>query len=328
MGIGARHHDLAGFDRLAQGFQHRAREFGEFVQEQHAVMRQADLARFGALARRRRWPPSRRCDAVRGRAACAQMPPSSSSPDSEWIIEVSSASAGVKRRQDAGHPGGQHRLARRRASRPSAGDGARQPRFRARAWRVPGPSRRADRGAPWSRVDLARLAGRDRRLAGEVAHAPRPGWRRRSPGWRRPRPPRRPQALGHRRSRSCSAAAIAAGSAPITGTSRPSSDNSPSATVRLDLVARQDVDRGQQRQRDRQVEMRALLGQVGGREVDGDPFRRQRDRQRRRGRRAPGRAPPTPPCRAGRRPRRPACPAASAHCTSTMRASTPSNATV
>ena len=46
---------------------------------------------------------------------------------------------------------------------------------------------------------------------------------------------------------------------------------------RLDLVMRQDVQRGEQRERDGQVEMRAFLGQVGGREVHGDAFGRQRD---------------------------------------------------
>ncbi len=45
MGVGAGDDDLAGFDRLAQRVQHLAREFGELVHEQHAVMREADLAR-------------------------------------------------------------------------------------------------------------------------------------------------------------------------------------------------------------------------------------------------------------------------------------------
>ena len=49
-------------------------------------------------------------------------------------------------------------------------------------------------------------------------------------------------------------------------------------------VARHHVQRRQERERDRQVEMRALLRQVGAREVDGDPPRGQRDRERRHGR--------------------------------------------
>ena len=38
--------------------------------------------------------------------------------------------------------------------------------------------------------------------------------------------------------------------------------------------------RAEQRERDRQVVVRALLGQVGGREVDGDPFGREREADR------------------------------------------------
>ena len=44
-----------------------------------------------------------------------------------------------------------------------------------------------------------------------------------------------------------------------------------------DLVVREDLHRGEQRERDGQVEVRAFLGQVGGREVDGDALGRQRE---------------------------------------------------
>ena len=44
MRIGTCHHDLASFNRLAQGFQHISGKLGEFIQEQHAIMRQADFA--------------------------------------------------------------------------------------------------------------------------------------------------------------------------------------------------------------------------------------------------------------------------------------------
>ena len=47
MRVGPRHHHLAGFNRLAQGFQHGTRKLGELVHEQHAVMRQRDFAGFG-----------------------------------------------------------------------------------------------------------------------------------------------------------------------------------------------------------------------------------------------------------------------------------------
>lgn len=45
MGIGPRDHDLASLDRLAQGFEDRAVELGEFVHEQHTVMGQRCLPR-------------------------------------------------------------------------------------------------------------------------------------------------------------------------------------------------------------------------------------------------------------------------------------------
>ncbi len=44
--IGTRDADLAGFERLAQAVEHRSLEFGQLVEEQHAEMRQADLAGF------------------------------------------------------------------------------------------------------------------------------------------------------------------------------------------------------------------------------------------------------------------------------------------
>ena len=50
MGIGAGNHHVAGLDRLAQGLEHRAGKFRQFVEKQHAVMREADLARLGATA--------------------------------------------------------------------------------------------------------------------------------------------------------------------------------------------------------------------------------------------------------------------------------------
>jgi len=43
--VGARDLDLAGLERLPQRIQHRPLEFGQFVEEQHAQMREADLAR-------------------------------------------------------------------------------------------------------------------------------------------------------------------------------------------------------------------------------------------------------------------------------------------
>ena len=88
------------------------------------------------------------------------------------------------------------------------------------------------------------------------------------------------------------------------------------------------ADRRHQAERDRQVVVAAFLRQVGGREIDGDAARRQRQARRRPARRARARAlrdtalsgrPTT--LKAGR-------PGATCTCTSTARASMPSNATV
>lgn len=43
--IGARNADRTGLERLAQRIEHRALKFREFVEEQHAEMREAHLAR-------------------------------------------------------------------------------------------------------------------------------------------------------------------------------------------------------------------------------------------------------------------------------------------
>ena len=50
MGVGPRHHDLARLKRLTQGIQRLGRIFGQFVKEQHAVVRQGGLARLGPQA--------------------------------------------------------------------------------------------------------------------------------------------------------------------------------------------------------------------------------------------------------------------------------------
>jgi hypothetical protein len=56
VGCGARHLHLAGFQRLSQRIEHAALEFGQFIEEQHAQMREGDFARpgLGAAADQRR----------------------------------------------------------------------------------------------------------------------------------------------------------------------------------------------------------------------------------------------------------------------------------
>lgn len=92
--VGPRDHRLAGLDRLAQGIQHRARKFGQLVQEQHAAM---GKRHFPGLARMP--PPTRAgaelewCGSRNGRLRSIR--PSFRMPATDRIIETSSASAGV-----------------------------------------------------------------------------------------------------------------------------------------------------------------------------------------------------------------------------------------
>ena len=50
MGIGSRHIDGSGLQRLTQGFQNRAAEFRQFIKKQHAIMGEADLTGLRAPA--------------------------------------------------------------------------------------------------------------------------------------------------------------------------------------------------------------------------------------------------------------------------------------
>ena len=72
-------------------------------------------------------------------------------------------------------------------------------------------------------------------------------------------------------------APIAAGSVPATVAIEPSSDEFAQHAEAFDGVAGDGAGRGHQAERHRQVVMTAFLGQVGGREVDGDALRRQRE---------------------------------------------------
>ena len=71
-------------------------------------------------------------------------------------------------------------------------------------------------------------------------------------------------------------------------------------------IRRNGADRRHQAERDRQVVMAAFLRQVGGREIDGDSARGQRQARRRSAPSEPARGPRKPPCPAGRRWRKPA----------------------
>ena len=71
-------------------------------------------------------------------------------------------------------------------------------------------------------------------------------------------------------------AAIAAGSTPATGGDGAVEGQFAERDEVAELVAGDGADRRHQRQRDRQIVVAAFLGQVGGREVDDDALRRQR----------------------------------------------------
>ena len=114
--IAARQGHRAVFERLPQHLQHVARELRQLVQEQHAVVRQADFARprhsrAAADQAGVRYRVMRRAERPLRQQVRA---PRGSKPATLWICVVSSASWKVERRQDAGEAFGQHRLARSR----------------------------------------------------------------------------------------------------------------------------------------------------------------------------------------------------------------------
>jgi hypothetical protein len=113
MRIGARDADLAGLERLAQRIEHPALEFGQFVEEQHAEMREADLARPHAQPaadqRRHRGRMMRAAERPR-----ANQPPTLERPrdrrDHRHFERFGRREVG----QDAGHTRRHQRLARAR----------------------------------------------------------------------------------------------------------------------------------------------------------------------------------------------------------------------
>ena len=139
VGVGAGDADLAGLERLAQRIEHRALEFGQLVEEQHAEMGEADLARPhlepAADQRRHRGAVVRRAE----RAAAAHPPALQLAGDAGDHRHFERLG---RRRAPAGSRAGRRRAATcpRPAARSSADCGRRPRRSRARAWRSPGPS--------------------------------------------------------------------------------------------------------------------------------------------------------------------------------------------
>ena len=275
VGVGAGDHDVAGLDRLAQGLEHGARELRQLVEEEDAVVGEADLAGLRAAAaaddRRHRGGVVRGAEGA-GAGDAALVEEAGEGVDHRGLERL----GGLERRQDAGKARGEHRLAAAgRADHQqvvAAGGGDLE--------RALGLLLALDLGEVLVGRGVrhgAGLGGRERGAAGEVVDEGEERLRRdhldgADPG--------RLGAAGRRgrsRPQSASAAASAAGSAPITGMSVPSRESSPSATWAATSSRGQDLHGGEERERDRQVEVRAFLGEVGGREVDGDALGGERE---------------------------------------------------
>ena len=100
------------FQRLPQNLQHVAREFGKFVEKQHAVVREAHFAGPRRCPTRRPPCPRRKwCGAARGMAARAAIPRRCEQPGDAVDLGGLDGFLKSQRRQNAGHPLGQHRLA-------------------------------------------------------------------------------------------------------------------------------------------------------------------------------------------------------------------------
>ena len=182
-----------------------------------------------------------------------------------------------RRRQDPRQPAREHRLARRRAARPSAGCGRPPPRSRAPAWRRPGRGRRRGRRACSSRARRGQRGDRPAPAPSARGAGRRAGRARgcRSPPPRRRAPPRarwrtaRAAANGPRRALRARRPAR-----PGSGGSRPTATaRRPARSPRAPRPARA-PQAASSADRDRQVEARARLAHVRGREVDGDALLR------------------------------------------------------
>ena len=82
------------FERLAEHFEHGLPELGKLVEEQHAPVRQADLARTRQSVRRLPGPRMKSCDAAHETAVSRTSGcPEGNMPATEKILETSMASS-------------------------------------------------------------------------------------------------------------------------------------------------------------------------------------------------------------------------------------------
>ena len=163
----ARDVDHAGLERLAQHFEHAAIPFGQLVEEQHAVMRERDLAgpRIAAAADERHGARRVMRRAKRAHAPARRREAAGERRDRRDVraprlrTAAAAARAGAARASTCRCPAG----------RSSAGCARRLRRWRARASRAPGRARRRDRRPRARRRRRRRDArARQRLAAGQV----------------------------------------------------------------------------------------------------------------------------------------------------------------
>ena len=272
--IGAGHRDLAVLQRLAQRIQHARIELRQFVEEQHALMRQRDLAGLGAHAaagqRRHAGGMMRRAERPpRGQRAVADFAGDGS--DHRDFQQFRRR----QRRQDRGQPRRQHRLA-------GAGRADHQqmmPAGRGDLERALGAFLALDVAQIEQRclalVHL-RLRPRQHLRAFEVVGDLDQRFRRDDLDIRAR--PGRFRAAG-RRTDQALVARIGADRRRQHARDRRDRSVEPEFAEHgeaVERIRRDRADRRHQAERDRQIVMAAFLRQVGRREIDGDPARRQR----------------------------------------------------
>jgi hypothetical protein len=278
MRICARDDGAPGFQRLAQRLQRAALEFRQLVEEEHAAMGEADLARPAARATADQRRDARGmmgvAERARGDEAAAMQEPRERM-DHRDLQRL----GGRERRQQPRQAAREHRLAgARRADEKQVVAACRRDLERA-----PGPLL-ALHVREVGEIDAAR--GRERRRRAETLHAPEVVHHgdeaRRRDDLRRARP----RGLGTALRRADDAAAGLRGGDRRGQHAR----HRAQAAIEGELAHRreareeagiEDPARHHQRQRDRQVVVAALLVEVGGREVDGDAARGKREADRR-----------------------------------------------
>ena len=273
VGVGARDHHLAGFQRLSQAVQRLGAKLRQFVQKQHAVVRQADLAGLGLVtAARKRGHAGGMVRATErsGTGELASGDQAGHRMDHRGLQQLLRR----QRRQQAGQPRRHHRLSGAgRADEaevvPPGGGNLQRPlgillalhvakiRHALAVQKGPGLRRRQGLGAA-KMVDQSdqRWCRQDPRVASPGRLGPT-GLGTDQPQSQGPRRHRRRQRTGDRRD------------PPVQ---RQLANRRPV----LQHVRRDDPHRRHDRQRDGQVVVTAFLGQVGRGQIGDDPLGRQR----------------------------------------------------